>query len=492
MFSELLNKIKQAIKRMFGLTPEQQAVEIQNAVSLKMQKEIEKWKHMYMDNADWLGGEAGIKSLGLSGELCSKIAKAVTLELESTITIPDEEETPEGTRAYYLNQTYQDRLLSKLREKIEYGMAMGGMVIKPYVSNGEIYFDFLAQGEFAPLQWDDDGNIIDIAFPDMLIFGKKRYTKIERHIYNPAEKTVTVANKAFVSDDVEGEDLGTEVPLSTVSQWSSLSEEPVTIYDCDKPLYGYYRFARANHVDTRSPLGVSLFARAEKVIEDADKQYSRLDWEYDAGQLAVDVDPTVIDPTQPNGYNMMIAQGHKRAFRGVDVDDMYSVFAPTLRDSNYIQGLNLILQRIEDLCEVCRGTLSDVQNIAHTATEVIASKQETYSTITDNQTALERCLRDVIYSMNKYTTLYNLAPQGEYDVTFSWDDSVIVNKNEELTEKMALMAENVLADYEVRSWYTGEPLEKAKEMCKVIREANAPTLANDLFSPADDSGNDEE
>lgn len=492
MFSELLNKIKQAIKRMFGLTPEQQSVDIQNTISPKMQKEIEKWKRMYMDNADWLGGEAGIKSLGLSGELCSKIAKAVTLEFESQVSIPDEEETPEGTRAYYINKVYHDRILSRLREKLEYGMATGGMIIKPYVSNGEIYVDFLAQGEFAPLQFDDDGNITDIAFPDIMISGDKRYTKIERHIFDSGAKTVTVINKAFASNDVEGEDLGQEVPISQVAQWASLSEEPVTIYDCEKPLYGYYRFARANHVDTRSPLGVSLFARAEKVIEDADKQYSRLDWEYDAGQLAVDVDPTVIDPTQPNGYNMMIAQGHKRAFRGVDVDDMYSVFAPALRDSNYIQGLNLILQRIEDLCEVCRGTLSDVQNIAHTATEVIASKQETYSTITDNQTALERCLSDVIDVMDKYATLYNLTPLGEYTVSFSWDDSVVVNKNEELTEKMALMAENVLADYEVRAWYTGEPLEKAKEMCEEIKRENQPTLANDLFSPADDSGNDEE
>lgn len=500
MFSELLSKIKQAIKRMFGLTPDQQAVDVQTTVSPKMQKEIEKWKRMYMDNAEWLGGEAGIKSLGISGEICSKIAKAVCLEMESNITEPNETEIDETednrkkkpTRASYLNGCYHKRLLSVIRQKLEYALGVGGMIIKPYVNNDNIYFDYLAQGEFAPLQFDDDGNITDIAFPDILIANGKRYTKIERHIFDTIAKTVTVVNKAFVSNDVEGEDLGSEIPLSQVAQWANLSEEPIVINDCERPLYGFFKVPKANHIDVRSPLGASIFARGEKLIEDADRQYSRLDWEYDAGQLAVDVDPTVIDPTQPNGYNMMIAQGHKRAFRGVDVDDMYSVFAPTLRDANYIEGLNIILMRIEDVCELYRGTLSNVQNIAHTATEVLASKQETYSTIADNQKALENCLNDVIYAMDKYADLYGLTPDGDYTVSYSWDDSMITDRNAQLEEKLALMEADLLADYEVRSWYTGESQEKAKEMCEEIRSSNEPTLANDLFSAADDSGNDEE
>lgn len=499
MFSELLSKIKQAIKRMFGLTPDQQAVDVQTTVSPKMQKEIEKWKRMYMDNAEWLGGEAGIKSLGISGEICSKVAKAVCLELESNITEPNETEIDEAensekklTRASYLNGCYHRRLLSVIRQKLEYALAVGGMIVKPYVNNDNIYFDFLAQGEFAPLQFDDDGNITDIAFPDILIANGKRYTKIERHIFDTIAKTVTVVNKAFVSNDVEGEDLGSEIPLSQVAQWANLSEEPIVINDCERPLYGFFKVPKANHIDVRSPLGASIFARGEKLIEDADKQYSRLDWEYDAGQLAVDVDPTVIDPTQPNGYNMMIAQGHKRAFRGVDVDDMYSVFAPTLRDANYIEGLNIILMRIEDVCELYRGTLSNVQNIAHTATEVLASKQETYSTIVDNQKALENCLNDVIYAMNTYSELYNLAPKGDYTVSYSWDDSMVTDKASELTEKVSLMENNLLADYEVRAWYTGETQEKAREMCEEIKSRNEVKLASDLFGSADDSGEDEE
>lgn len=497
MFSELLNKIKQAIKRMFGLTPEQQAVDVQSTVSPKMQKEIEKWKRMYMDNADWLGGEAGIKSLGISGEICSKIAKAVCLEMESNITKPDETEVKDlkeepKTRAEYLNRPYHFRLLDRLRDKLEYGFAVGGMIIKPYVNNDNIYFDFLAQGEFVPLQFDDDGNITDIAFPDILIANGKRYTKIERHIFDTLAKTVTVVNKAFVSNDIEGEELGNEIPLSQVAQWANLSEEPVVIENCEKPLYGYFKVAKANHIDVKSPLGVSLFAKATSLIEDADKQYSRLDWEYDAGQLAVDVDPTVIDATQPNGYNMMIAQGHKRAFRSVDVDDMYNVFAPALRDDNYLNGLNFILRRIEDLCEVYRGTLSDLISTNYTATEVITSKQETYSTVEDNQKALQKCLDNAIYAMNVYTDLYNLFPNGEYSVSYSWDDSMVTDKRTELEEKITLKNEDIIADYEVRSWYTGETQERAKEMCEEIRSSNEPTLANDLFSAADDSGEDKE
>jgi len=125
--------------------------------------------------------------------------------------------------------------------------------------------------------------------------------------------------------------------------------------------------------------------------------------------------------------------------------------------------------RVEDSCGLARGTLSDANQEARTATElrivkqrtydphrmreycISASrmmltallntatpigasivKQRTYATIADNQRALEHCLRDVVRAMDKYATMYDLAPAGDYDLSFEWDDSIITDASQQL------------------------------------------------------------
>ena len=65
--------------------------------------------------------------------------------------------------------------------------------------------------------------------------------------------------------------------------------------------------------------------------------------------------------------------------------------------------------KIEDQSGLARGTLSDANTEARTATELTILRNRTYTTIADNQQALERALREVVRAMDKYADLYNLA-----------------------------------------------------------------------------------
>ena len=38
----------------------------------------------------------------------------------------------------------------------------------------------------------------------------------------------------------------------------------------------------------------------------------------------------------------------------------------------------------------------------------------------------------MIYAMDFYASIYNLAPYGNYDVTFNWGDSILADKEKEL------------------------------------------------------------
>ena len=208
----------------------------------------------------------------------------------------------------------------------------------------------------------------------------------------------------------------------------------------------------------------------------ADKQLSRLDWEYNGGQMAIDVDEVAL---RVKHNKVRFDECQQRLYRGIDLTDdkLYEVFAPSLRDANYRVGLNEYYKAIEDKTGVSRGTLSDVQEMAKTATEVISSKQREYITVTEHQEELERCLGQLYDAMIVYATMLGLT--GDSKLIVDWGDSVLVDKQQELQEKLNLMNNGVLSEAEVRSYYTGEDLETAQLAISEIQTSAIGDLLND-------------
>lgn len=507
MFRKLIELIREALEKLTKQDNTTYGINMYT-ISDEMQDSIELWKDMYKDDAFWLSENDGLFSLALPKTICQTLTTQVLSEMESYILAPDQttpsDEDDVNTRASFLNMEYTNHILSKLTEKVEVAMAMGGMVIKPYVSNNEIYADFCRQGTFIPIAFDDEGNITDIAFPDQFTSDGFIYTKIERHTFDSEAKTVTVINKAYkTTQDQTGNDeqreLGKEIPLDTVGRWASLEPE-ITIENVEKPLYGYYRVPLANNIDLDSPLGISVYSPAVDMIRRADEQFSRLDWEYEGGQMAIDVDVTALNATQGYyGTAYSMDRTKNRLYRSLDLgqDDTYKEFAPSLRDTNYMTGLDKYLMRIEDIIGLARGSISEVSAEARTATEIRVLKQRTFITISSHQTALEHALNDTIDAMNVLATLYNLAPEGDYTVNTEWKDSVLTDTQEELNQRLQLLDAGIEGKVELRMWYKGEDEETARLAIEEIEQSNSENMLNDLFtqnteSPLDTNENEEE
>ena len=298
---------------------------------------------------------------------------------------------------------------------------------------------------------------------------------------------VKITQRAFRSN--MRDNIGMEIDLSEVDRWASLQPE-ATVPGSEGPLFGWYKVAAANNIDVDSPMGASVFAKAVDVIREADLQYSRLLWEFEGSELAIDVDPTVLRPKKTEGGGVEMPKLNQRLFRAVDADkgdrDLSQVFSPAIRDSNILNGLNQLLIRIEDLSGLSRGTLSDANVEARTATEMKIIKQRSYTTVADNQAALETCLRNVIRAMDKYASIYKLAPEGEYDVSFEWDDSILTDAEQQLNERLLLMNAEILSKAEIRQWYLGETKAQAEAAIANIQQekmaaamAMLPTLPDD-------------
>jgi A118 family predicted phage portal protein len=458
MFQKLIKKIKEALQKMIAYRDVTEVVsEYDDSISNKMQDAISRWNSIYQDNSPWLTNK--VHSLQLGKSICQTMAMMVLSEMESQIDGKTE-------RAKTLNEQYQEHLVEKLADNVEFGMALGSLIMKPYISGNEIYIDFCKQGDYLPIAYDDDGNITDVAFQDSFTVGKTTYTRIERQTFTG--NSVIIEEKAFKSNN---DDLGTEIPLTSVPRWASHSEEPVVIEDVKKPLFGVYKVPLANNIDYNSPLGISIFAPAEKLIQKADEQFSRLDWEYQGGELAIDVaESALIHSTSYFGKDEVdfarMGEHAERLYRGLDTvnEDTYHVFNPTLRDANYQSGLEKYLMRIEDNIGLARGSLSEVSSEARTATEIRILKQRTYITVKAHQKALEKALIDCVDAMNVLATLYDENENHEeVQLIIEWKDSVLTDTNEELNQKLQLVDAGILSKAELRSWWNGETLEIAQE-----------------------------
>ena len=518
---------------MIGSRTIEQTLHIAPIISSQMENAIQLWSTMYKNQSPWLHeptfeDPTRVVSLGLASMISSEKARTALLEFASEITTPTEEverpnpdykepepdefgnmmpsaqpktikeDRPIGNtdRAEYLNEQYK-KLKKQLRKQLEYGIAKGGLVIKPYLVVNEtdskkkdyqIEFDFIQADSFYPLAFNASGQITEAAFLQTQVEKEVIFRRLEYHKW--ANNQVTIINKAFKSNnnqtdgDMTGVDLGQEVPLSSVEAWKDL-QPTTTIKNIQKPLFAYFKMPEANTVDTSSPLGVSAYSRATKLIKDADMQYSRLLWEYEGGEMAVDIDRDAMNFKADAKGDMHTVQNHLQArlFRTVDLgeSDTYQPYAPSLRDASYIQGLNTILMRIEDVVGLGRGSLSDASVEAKTATEIKSMKQRAFQANKDIQDSLEDTLRDVIYIMNAYCDLYKITKTGDYDASFEWDDSILVDADTELNKRLSLMNAGLASKVEVRMWYFGETKRQAEDALRQISEENMQDAERDYM-----------
>jgi A118 family predicted phage portal protein len=592
LWQSIIGKLKEGIQKMLGANTIESKLNVTVAISSDMEKAINLWNTMYKNKAPWLhepddNDPIRIVSLGLPAMIASEKARTALLEFKSEITTPMEEvevpnpdyknppdtqinewgeEVPiivspkitkeqpktDTSRAEFLNEQYT-KLKKHLRTQLEYGIALGGLIIKPYytemtiestednkgvepvdqeapkktdeqlkneavdkaVFNGKekpedtvtqeqpkqenkskvvpsIEYDFIRADCFYPLAFDANGNITEAAFVQPKVDKQYVYRRLEYHKWE--NNKLTIINKAYrssntasLNNDVDG-DFGKEVPLTEVPEWSALQPE-IVITDVAKPLFAYFKMPDANIIDMTSPLGVSAFARAISLIKDADMQYSRLLWEYEAGEMALDVDRDafqwIADTDNSDRGKSKLGKGQQRLYRQVDINtndgELFSPYAPSLRDANFKDGLNTILMRIEDVTGLSRGTISDASTEAKTATELKILKQRSYQANQDIQQSLEQALKDVIYATNALCDLYEITPPGEYDVNFEWDDSILVDVNEELNKRMALMQQGLMSKLELRQWYFGETERQAKKALEDLKSEAAENMDNDMM-----------
>lgn len=468
----IFKEIRKAVRKLFRKNNIEAAFGVNIAVSTKMEEAMQLWTDMFEDHPPWKDEGKGKKTLNLPASIASELARLVTVEMKSEVT--------GSPRAEFINAQYQP-VLKRIRSISEYAVAMGGIVLKPFVSGDRIFVTTVQAVDFYPTAFDSDGNVTGGVFTDYSYKGNYKYTRLEEHkleggaylIRNKVYR-LTINEVTATNDNA----LGNEVPLTEVDEWAEIQPE-VTINGMERTLFSYYRMPFANNIEPRSPLGVSGFSKAKDLIKEADRQYSEILWEYEAGESAIHASSNLFKKDKDG--KTILPEGRERQYRTFDFDRDQKIepYNPTFRDGSLFNGLNEYLQRIEFMCGLAYGTLSKPTQVDKTATEVKQSKQRSFTTVCDIQKALQTALENLIYAIDALATLYDLAPEGTYEVSFEFDDSIIVDREVEFSRLMSMASADMIRPEKVVAWYFGVSEEEALNMLPQAQPPEPEILPED-------------
>lgn len=282
----------------------------------------------------------------------------------------------------------------------------------------------------------------------------KWYARLEYHDLEGTD--YTIQNKAFLSDSSGS--VGAGISLQDVKEWANIQPE-IHIANLTGPLFAYFKPPQRNNVEIDSNAGMSIYGGAVvDLIKQADEQWELIQWEYRSGQRKVLMDGT---STRAKDFDNRLFEIGPFTSGG----SFYQQFEPVFRDDALYRGLQNILKQIEFQVGMSYGTLSDPQSVEKTATEIRNSKQRMYITIDSIQKALQHTFDGLLYAMDVYAGLYNLAPAGSYEASYDWGDSILEDadalERERANDRQDLAA-GILNDWEYRAKWYNETEDEAK------------------------------
>lgn len=484
MFKNILAKVKAVMQRM-GLIKGIKSLTQHKSISIdeSFYNHITKWKAIY-------GGHYGewhdVKYTTLEGQKQRKMAtlrmsKVVSEEMATLIfnerceiNISDDAFAKE-VEAIFKKNSFQ----SKFQDYLEYMFALGGMVIKPYVQDGEIRLSYVTADCFLPISWDNK-RITEGVFISEFTKQGKRYTHLEWHLWEG--ETYVIKNEVYESTN--STDLGIKVNLK---QFFPELEEVVSINNATMPFFVYMKPNTANNFDSTIPLGVSLFANALDTLHSIDIAYDSFQREFRLGKKRIIVPHSavqmVVDPHTGEMHRYFDANDEvyeAMAFGDMDSDQIKDI-SVDLRVEEHISAINALLNLLAMQVGFSTGAFNfNGQSIVatKTATEVVSENSKTFRTKQSHENIIEAGLADLVECIGQIAELYKLFKKPkEYEVTVTFDDSIAEDKTSEVSRQIMLVTNGLTSKVKAIMKIHGYSEEEATELLAAIREEQKTATA---------------
>lgn len=359
----------------------------------------------------------------------------------------------ENARVDLLNKTASS-MWKKGKKIVSMAFGYGGVIIVPYVKGGKIYYNLVPQDR---LTIDEtDGELITgatVLAEKKVISGTISQTTYLRWTNYKVENGNMVITQQF------SDDKGNKIP--TPEFWKNIQEFR-TITNVDRVLFGYIK-SPINNRKANDLRGVPITYGCDATIMEIKETMKQLIREYELKECFVGADVTMF-----NGKNALPSNG---LFKKIDStsDDFFEVFDPQFRD--YTTRLQELYKRLEHEIGTSYGILSEVDSQQATATEIKRSMYDTFTICDDMRSNIEKGMEDFFYACNVLANAFNLSPQGEYELSFDWDYSLLEDSQETFNQLITANSKGIVSDVEVRQWL--KPDETLEDSQKAIEEIKA-------------------
>ena len=398
------------------------------------------------DNQKYASEYEAIDDINFNSIFSNKLANYVITDSNVNII-------GENARTELLNNTTQS-MWKKAKKIVSMGFGYGGVIIVPYVKGGKIYYSVVPQNRLT-IDMTEGENITGatvLAEKKVIsgTIGTKTYLRWTNYQVQNGNITIT---QQFSDEE------GKQIPAPDF--WKNIPT-PMTITGVDRVLFGYIKSPINNRKSTDN-YGVPITYGCESTILEIKETMKQLFREYKLKEAFVGADSTMFD-----GKDALPVNG---LFKKVDAgdDSFWEVFDPAFRP--YTDRLEELYRRLEHEIGTSAGILSQVNTQNATATEIKRSMYDTFTIVDDMRSNIEKAIEDFLYSANVLANAYNLSPQGEYEVSFDWDYSLLENSQETFNQLTTALSKGIVSEVEVRQWLN--PDESLEDAQKAIEEIKA-------------------
>lgn len=416
-----------------------------NIQSQTTQKEVE-------DNQKYAVEYERIDEINFNSIFSNKLANYVINDSNVNIT-------GENARVELLDKTTQS-MWKKAKKITSMGFGYGGVILVPYVKSGKIYYNIVSQSRVTIDEVEGENIIGATIIADKRTVNKgignsKTYYRLTN--YKVRNGNIEITQK-FTDEN------GHEVAVPDF--WKNIELKKV-ITGVDRALFGYIK-SPINNRKTDDKYGVPITYGCDSTIAEIKETMKQLYREYKLKEAFVGADSTMF-----NGKDSLPLNG---LFKKVDAgdDNFFEVFDPAFRP--FTERLQELFRRLEHEIGTSAGILSEVNTANATATEIKRSMYDTFTIVDDMRSNIEKGIEDFLYSANVLANAYNLTPQGDYEVSFDWDYSLLEDSQETFSQLITAQAKGIISEVEIRQWL--KPDETLEDSQKAIEEikASEPTV----------------
>lgn len=407
----------------------EQAFGAADKTTTAMRKAIERWFAMYYES-----------TATESADPCQRIPYTVVNKLVKAVF---------GEYTAEADTTFGQGVLKALDEKKRLAMQLalvgGSCYIKPCPTGTGFSFTLVPRNRALIFGADAAGRPTDMGLVEKSVWGNAYYTLLERRSVD-GNGYLTIQNKLYHSSD--SRNLGTEVPLKNVPAYSNLAQS----YRFEKPVGSVglvtMKLPMLNCVDGSND-GVAVYAPAEGLIRNIDRNEAQMNGEFQRGESRVFASRDLLDKE-------LGLQDH--LFVGLDDDPErvgLTVFSPKLREESFLARKQEYLRNLETLLGLRRGMISDTNMDDRTATEITASAMEYSLTVLDFQHIWQSAVEEALALCGQLAKLYELPCRDLGKVRFDWGNGVLYDQEKTWADYMEMVSKGILKPEVALAWRFG-------------------------------------